>query len=608
MTAIVGQARGLLQERYTEHMRAMVYSDMARAALGGVPGLISLVKGYLRVSLLPSLTPQLEDGAGVGGCPVWPLLYYCLRAGGAKEASTAAPDNNSPPVVEVVAALQQVARSDDGRVSPETEKRLRLSYKRSVKTMRDPFKRAVYCLLARCDVREDHGDIVTTTDDYLWLKLSLVDTSSDCGDSAVPQTPTSTTAAAKQDMLTLPQLQHMLYKQYGENHFNAYEQPLLYTTVLLLTGQFEAAVEFLRRSDRLLCHAVHIAVALYSCRLLAVPRALSAPLLSREAGEPECCLRLNLARLVLLYTRRFEATHPHQALHYCFLLRELKTTAGEDVFLNCISELALNSREFDLLLGKLAEDGTRTPGIVDTFNVDVQEVTELVARDSERKGLHEDAIRLYDLAKNHEKVITLLNKLLAQVVHLSSPTTASSAPFSATTLGYAAPSTAGSSSGSDRERVLELACSLGLRYRSHGHNATPQSAATMHLLLDLATVFDLYHSRRYQEAVEVLKRLQLIALSRAEVDARVAGLTSVASEVKDVLPALLLAALTSTHHIYTSSSSAPADTSRTSVPGDISTKHLQQQARAIVTFAGMIPLRLHADVNARLVQLEALIN
>ena len=31
--------------------------------------------------------------------------------------------------------------------------------------------------------------------------------------------------------------------------------------------------------------------------------------------------------------------------------------------------------------------------------VDVQEVTNLVAQDSEKKGLYEDAIKLYDLAK-----------------------------------------------------------------------------------------------------------------------------------------------------------------------------------------------------------------
>ena len=77
----------------------------------------------------------------------------------------------------------------------------------------------------------------------------------------------------------------------------------------------------------------------------------------------------------------------------------MKSASGEDVFLNCISDLALNSREFDLILGKLCEDGTRVPGIVDSFNVEVQEVTDLVAQCSERKGLHEDAIKLYDLAK-----------------------------------------------------------------------------------------------------------------------------------------------------------------------------------------------------------------
>lgn len=33
------------------------------------------------------------------------------------------------------------------------------------------------------------------------------------------------------------------------------------------------------------------------------------------------------------------------------------------------------------------------------FQVDVSEVTQMVAQDSEKKGLHEDAVKLYDLAK-----------------------------------------------------------------------------------------------------------------------------------------------------------------------------------------------------------------
>ena len=42
-------------------------------------------------------------------------------------------------------------------------------------------------------------------------------------------------------------------------------------------------------------------------------------------------------------------------------------------------------------------------------------VIEAVAADSERKGMFEESVKLYDLAGKHEKVIGLLNKLLSQV-------------------------------------------------------------------------------------------------------------------------------------------------------------------------------------------------
>ncbi len=36
----------------------------------------------------------------------------------------------------------------------------------------DPFKRAVYCVLAGCDVRHlDHTEVCCKTDDYMWLKV-----------------------------------------------------------------------------------------------------------------------------------------------------------------------------------------------------------------------------------------------------------------------------------------------------------------------------------------------------------------------------------------------------------------------------------------------------
>lgn len=57
------------------------------------------------------------------------------------------------------------------RLSPSSEARLQLGYKRSVRSSSDPFKRAVYCLLARCDVSDNHPEVCLKTDDYMWLKV-----------------------------------------------------------------------------------------------------------------------------------------------------------------------------------------------------------------------------------------------------------------------------------------------------------------------------------------------------------------------------------------------------------------------------------------------------
>nr|XP_053627918.1 LOW QUALITY PROTEIN: nuclear pore complex protein Nup93-like [Cherax quadricarinatus] len=530
--ALVKQARGHLEKSYATHMRRMVYSHLERAQLGGVPGLVPLVRAFLEVVLPPQVISTLEDGQA-SSAPVWPLIFYCMRAGGSKAACLAAAENSSPSVVEIVVALEQYERSNSGRLPPDMEKKLRMSYKRTVKNSPDPFKRAVYCVLSRCDPHEDHADIAATTDDYLWLKLCVVD----CDSS--PSASTSSSSSAQQDILSLTQLQNLLYEQYGESHFSAWNEPLLYNV-------------------------------------------------SREDGDPEGVRRLNLTRLILLYTRKFDATDPCEALHYCFFLRSLKGKNGESMFSGCISQLVLQSREFDMLLGRLEPDGRRTPGIIDKFKVDVSEVTQMVAQDSEKKGLHEDAVKLYDLAKNHEKVVSLLNQLLSQVVHQTE-----------------------GGSGSQRGRVVELATAVALRFKTHGHKTHPNNAATLHLLLDLTTFFDLYHKERFMDALEVLKKLRIIALRRDEVETRVAGVTAQGSEIRSVLPHVLLAAMTTTHRLYRmpAQPQSPQTSFNTSTTvTSPATKHLQEQARAIVTFAGMIPMRLHSEINARLVQLEALIN
>ena len=59
----------------------------------------------------------------------------------------------------------------------------------------------MYCCVCRCDVRDDHSEVATTTDDYLWLKLGLVTFDE--------------SEAGSRDGLTLTQLQMMLLEDFG---------------------------------------------------------------------------------------------------------------------------------------------------------------------------------------------------------------------------------------------------------------------------------------------------------------------------------------------------------------------------------------------------------
>ena len=90
---------------------------------------------------------------------------------------------------------------------------------------------------------------------------------------------------------------------------------------MFLTGQFEAAIDFLFRSgENLSSHATHIALVMFELELLNQPPNIQSALLSKEAGDRGCSRRLNLARLLMLYVKHFESTDPKEALQYLSLI------------------------------------------------------------------------------------------------------------------------------------------------------------------------------------------------------------------------------------------------------------------------------------------------
>ncbi|XP_069674985.1 nuclear pore complex protein Nup93-like [Periplaneta americana] len=568
---LISQARKYLEDRYKTYMTSVVMGNLQQARRGGVPGTFPLVRSFVAIRVPPGM-PGLEDGL-VEDQPFWPLVYYCLRCGDIPAALHCAKQAGSG-MDEFCSVLEELVNSKDKRLSSRLETLVKFQYRRHIRNTTDPFKRAVYCVIGSCDVNDEHSEVAKAADDYLWLKL--------CQIREEDSTDTQGT-----DRMTYSHLQSLLLEEYGESHYNAHEQPHVYFQVLILTGQYEAAIEFLARIEKLRVHSVHIAIALNELHLLGIPANVQAPLLSVDPGDKPPARRLNLARLIMLYVRKFEATDPKEALQYYYFLRNMKGPEGGNLFMTCVSDLALESREFDLLLGVLEPTGMRIPGLIDTFQgvqADTKLIIGQVAMDSERKGMFEDAIKLYDLAGNHEKVLSLMTSMLSQVVHqINRP-------------------------GSLRSRLQELANNITNRYRGQQINCSPDTASTFFLLRDLLIFFDQYHAQEYVPALETITKTKLIPMALVEVEERVNSFKRLGEEICRNIPDVLLATMNMLYVQYNKTKGGDPNSSGT---GRLEDKHLsyfREKARAITSFAGTVPYRMPGDTNSRLVQMEILMH
>lgn len=568
---LVTQARKYLEDRYKTYMTSVVMGNLQQACRGGVPGTFPLVRSYVAVRVPQGLV-GLEDGV-VEDQPFWPLVYYCLRCGDVAAALFCAKQAGSG-MEEFCSVLEELVNSKDKKLSSRLETLVKFQYRRHIRNTIDPFKKAVYCVIGSCDVNDEHSEVAKTADDYLWLKLCQIREE----DSADTQAT---------DRMTFAHLQSLILEEYGESHYSAHDQPHVYFQVLILTGQFEAAIEFLARIEKLRVHAVHIAIALNEHHLLGVPSNVQAPLLSVDPSDRPPARRLNLARLIMLYVRKFEATDPKEALQYYYFLRSMKGPEGGNLFMTCVSDLALESREFDLLLGVLEPNGLRLPGLIDTFQgvqADTKAIIGQVALDSERKGMFEDAIKLHNLAGNHEKVLALMTSMMSQVVHqVNRP-------------------------GSLRSRLQELAEIITSQYRGQQINSSPDTASTFFLLRDLLVFFDQYHAQEYHQALETIAKTKLIPVTLMEVEERVNSFKRLGEEICRNIPDVLLAVMNMLYIQYKKTRGGDTNTSSSGRLEDKQLEYFREKARAITSFAGTVPYRMPGDTNSRLVQLEILMH
>ena len=129
----------------------------------------------------------------------------------------------------------------------------------------------------------------------------------------------------------------------------------------------------------------------------------------------------------------------------------LTSTATRSLFIHCVAELAIQTGEFDLLLGRLSPEGggLRQVGAIDRFLCVAQPIAIIttVAEMLEARGQMTQAVRVYLLAgeaKNLLSAVRLINLLLVGVVAVDDPNGLDTA------------------ASADRQTILQLAAEVGV--------------------------------------------------------------------------------------------------------------------------------------------------
>ncbi|CAG9768838.1 unnamed protein product [Ceutorhynchus assimilis] len=564
---LVCQGKKYLQDRYKLFMNNIVNENLAQANRGGVPGTYPLVRSFLGLRFSGEYS-GLNDGL-IDERPLWPMVYYCLRSGDFAAAIYCLKKSGLSQFEEIIRLLEMKLKCPSSCEIPKLEDNIRLSYRTDIRSTTDPFKRIVWCVLGCCNVTDEHSEVARTADDYLWLKLSLVRVDRD-------------------DSIRYNDLQQVILEEYGESHYDAFNQPHLYFQMLALTGQFEAAIEFLARIERFKVHAVHMAIALNELYLIAGPEDTRAPLVSIDPADPKPSRRLNLARLIMIYVRSFEFKCQNEALHYYFFLRNYTDFQGENVFKVCVADLAMETKEYEKILGKVQPDGRRSEGLIDQFansDITAASIAEIIGKSLSKKGLLEESIDIFDIANDQEEILSFMCTLMSQVVQLKSKP------------------------DSLRSSLHQKAIVFAERFSSTGYRCPAALVSSFLKLKDLITFFDLYFLKEYLRALVVLKDLQLIPFREEEVSDRIKGFKALTAEVSKVIPDVLLATM-NIYFVEYQRIRAKYEGARyineSSIETDLS--KLRQQAKTLTNFAGMLPYRLPGDTNAKLVQMEILMH
>ncbi|CAF3527133.1 unnamed protein product [Rotaria sordida] len=576
--AIVLSARNYLEYSFRIQLSKMFINLVPDDDIHKPGSIYKLIIRYIRQKH-PNIVHIIDDDGNIDDLPIWSIIFYCLRAGDLQSALNAAKRCHLTSATEW---LNNYIKNNNQSIDPTIRLKIQDVYDREHLT--NPFKSIVLSILSAYDVNNMHELIINSIDDLLWLRLSQI-------------------VFPNQDLMTLNKLQKLVYNEGNENRSLFNEKPVQYAICLLLTGQFETAIDLLNQIEQFRCHAVHIGIYLHECRLLSIALKSDSPMLITTLTTEDPLKSINYQRLLTTYTEKCRYdSELWQIINYFYLLKQIKQKDGENCFIESLAILLikLNDNDIDNLLERLFginRQGIFTEArILDHLDIDTNVVTANVALYLEKHGHLELAAVLYDRAKKSRQACSIYNRLLSEAIRtlISSNTSAAS-------------------------NVLTSARTFASRL-SLIQNEIDRLTNTLYILLDIYTYIEFFKSQQFERAYEIIQKLSLLPFAHTQIDQCLESINYYSSEIIDSYPDIILMTLTlmailasveykstlnisNQHLLLSSTSSFDQRTSNilsTNKQGLLD--ELKRQADVLFRYLGLLPIKLHNHVHVQLME------
>ncbi|KAG6840177.1 hypothetical protein C0991_008407 [Blastosporella zonata] len=500
-------AREALEEQYWDVMERTIQARPTEARLGGDPSVANKVRAFLFLRYYHN--GEWEDRIElVAGQPLWARLFYLVRTGHVEEALAEAlkyQDAIQHRESSFLTHFKTWIESPERKLPKSHRDHLQTVYNAHMlhSATADPFKLALYKLMGKLEPsRRSVQQVTTTTEDWIWFQLAMVDEDEEGGLRALA------------DVLL----------GYGERHFEANQQRGVWASVLLMCGQFERAVAALWEHQETEVEAVHLAIGLAYHGLLRVPSRAETSDMTPLSLSPASPPALSMSTLIWRYVRQFVKMDAREALQYVYCVplaadqgevgKEQLESAWEQV--RRIIVLSNGGQGWEELVGGYRPDGTRFSGVIEQGAVllhlkDTKQFNEHIlvraAKHSEENDRTAEAIKLYNLAGDYSTVVACLAQALSNTIAKPSP--------------------------EEKDRGLEKTAADIIKHYERTNRAAGRDREAVVRLLRVREAKEQIAGGRPEVAIDIMESTELIPLS-----GDVAKITRKAEEFKDLHEAL----------------------------------------------------------------------